>query len=56
VAEQVIDWLGDPAKLGRVREELRELKAEVAKPGACDRAAKLLSDFVMGRHIERRAG
>lgn len=56
VAEKVIDWLGDLAKLGRVREELRELKAEVAKPGACDRVAKLLSDFVLARQVERIAG
>ena len=42
VAQQVTDWLDDPAKAEAVREALREVKARVAQPGASERAANFV--------------
>ncbi len=40
IAAHVLRWLSDPAAYAALRDELSELRARVAAPGACDRAAR----------------
>jgi lipid-A-disaccharide synthase len=42
VAEKVLAWLDDPAGLEATRAALMDVKDRVARPGACERAARLL--------------
>lgn len=42
VAGHVLAWLNDPAAMAERVEQLRAVKAAVARPGACDRAAAFL--------------
>jgi lipid-A-disaccharide synthase len=49
MAERVLHWLNDPAAYEGLRRDLRELRQWVAKPGACDRAAAAILDFMAGR-------
>lgn len=42
IAAHVLDWLNDPAARAARVERLRRLRDEVARPGACDRAAEFL--------------
>lgn len=51
VAGHVARWLGDPAAMAGRVDKLRAVKAAVAKPGACDRAAA----FLLSRNATRAA-
>ena len=42
IAGDMLNWLEHPEKLAEVREELRKLRDQVAKPGAVERAAEFL--------------
>jgi lipid-A-disaccharide synthase len=44
VAARVLDLLDDPQRAEQVREDLQEVRDRVAKPGACERAAKFLME------------
>jgi lipid-A-disaccharide synthase len=46
VAAQVLELLNDPVRVDAVRGRLDALCAEVAKPGACGRAAQFVQDCV----------
>jgi lipid-A-disaccharide synthase len=46
MAERVLHWLNDPAAYEALRRDLRELRLRVMKPGACDRAAAAIIDFI----------
>ena len=46
MAEHVLRWLNDPAARSACIERLRQLKDEVAAPGACDRAARYLLESI----------
>ncbi|MCE9532073.1 MAG: lipid-A-disaccharide synthase [Planctomycetes bacterium] len=51
VAQQVIEWLDHPEKAEEVRKALADLKAQVAIPGACDRAAKFLYEEIVKKNV-----
>jgi len=51
MAGHVITWLEQPAVYHALRQELANLRQRVAIPGACERAARAILDFV-----QRRAG
>lgn len=42
LADRLLNWLNNPKEHARCVEELRTLRNEVARPGACDRAADFL--------------
>ncbi len=48
IARHVIEWLTDPARYLALVEKLERLKAEVAVPGASDRAARFLIERLRG--------
>lgn len=55
IADQVVTWLNDPsARQDRVN-RLRKLRDEVARPGACDRAAAYLLETLHNNAQERAA-
>jgi lipid-A-disaccharide synthase len=45
VAAEVLNYLTAPERAATVRRKLEELCAEVAQPGACERAARLIVDL-----------
>jgi lipid-A-disaccharide synthase len=49
MAERVLHWLNDPPAYEALRRDLRDLRQRVARPGACDRAAAAILDFLAGR-------
>jgi lipid-A-disaccharide synthase len=49
VADHVLQWLDDPAAYCAVEGELTALRARVADPGACDRAAQVVLDMLSER-------
>jgi len=42
IAEQVLAWLNDPESAHQLSLRLEQLRARVAQPGACQRAAQFL--------------
>jgi lipid-A-disaccharide synthase len=44
MAGHLLKWLNDPACYATLREELIRLRARVAEPGACERAARCIID------------
>jgi lipid-A-disaccharide synthase len=42
LADHVLEWLNDPETKARTVEQLRAVREEVGRPGACDRAAEFL--------------
>ena len=54
VAEHVIEWLTDPAKLKQREAELRDLRAEVGAGGASRRAAMYILDVLEDRAVAVR--
>lgn len=42
IARQILRWLDEPEIYQRIRERLAELRAKVAEPGACERAARFV--------------
>jgi lipid-A-disaccharide synthase len=42
MADQVLRWLNDPAARSACVDRLRQIKEQVARPGACERAAHFL--------------
>lgn len=55
VAGQILEWLNDPKVYSERVEELRRLRSEVAKPGACERAADFLVKVIGERQPKRDA-
>ncbi|MBY0513198.1 MAG: lipid-A-disaccharide synthase [Gemmataceae bacterium] len=49
IAGHVLRWLNDPAAAAATVEKLRQIKAAVAAPGACERAAAFLQRAVPAR-------
>lgn len=56
MAGHVLRWLEDPAAYRQVQGELTKLRDQVAKPGACDRAAEIVLEVVGSTRQARRAG
>jgi lipid-A-disaccharide synthase len=54
MAPHILRWLDDPQAYLALRSELMALRDRVAVPGACDRAAAEVLDFI-GRRTSRRA-
>jgi len=54
MAERILEWLRDPAKVQETRRQLQAVKDQVAIPGACERAARFIQDRV-GEHGVRAA-
>lgn len=46
VADHVLGWLNDPEKYAAVRDELNQLRRQVAEPGACERTAQFILENV----------
>jgi lipid-A-disaccharide synthase len=46
LAANLLTWLNDPAARAACVEQLRAVKSEVARPGACDRAAAFLLESI----------
>jgi len=42
IAGQIIGWLNEPKKYQALSDELKDLRARVAEPGACERAARFI--------------
>jgi lipid-A-disaccharide synthase len=55
VADNILTWLNDPAARATCVARLRLLKEELARPGACDRAAAFLIDAATGPGTTRIA-
>jgi lipid-A-disaccharide synthase len=51
IAGHMLNWLNDPVEHERIRDELGALRDEVARPGACDRAAS----YILSQLRERKA-
>jgi lipid-A-disaccharide synthase len=49
IAEHVLHWLNDPSAYEALRDRLARLKAKVAEPGACGRAAACILSSVRDR-------
>ena len=49
IAEHILRWLNEPEAYQTLRAQLAELRAKVAEPGACERAAR----FVLAKMDER---
>ncbi len=49
LAEQILSWLNDASAYAAIRAELAELRARVAVPGACARAAQYILQTLAGR-------
>lgn len=45
----LITWLTDSAAAARVRAEMAELREQVGQPGACRRAAEIITEIASGR-------
>jgi len=54
VGRHVVEWLTDPAARQRVLDGLTDLKQQVARPGACETAARFLCE-TYGRRANRLA-
>jgi lipid-A-disaccharide synthase len=48
MAEHVVGWLSDRTAYERLRGELKELRDRVAKPGACEKAARYIIQTLCG--------
>ena len=46
LATWALTWINNPQERGRAVRQLAELKAKVAQPGACDRAARRITEFL----------
>src|SRR5262249_32250330 len=55
IADHVLRWLNEPAARAATTRRLAELKAQVAVPGACDRAAEFLLEASRGRTLPPQA-
>ncbi len=55
MAGHVLRWLGDDAEYQRICAELATLREQIAKPGACARAAKCVLDLLDQRRHARAA-
>jgi lipid-A-disaccharide synthase len=56
ISTQVLEWLNDPGSRSILVARLQALRARVAVPGACERAAAfLMSAIESGRHVSRAA-
>jgi lipid-A-disaccharide synthase len=51
VAGQLLNWLEDPETLARVRADLAALRDIVGRPGACRRAAELISGIAAAKGV-----
>jgi len=51
IAQIVLAWLNDPALAHRLSARLEQLRARVAQPGACLRAAKFLEQAITSRRV-----
>jgi lipid-A-disaccharide synthase len=49
IAEQVLAWLNDPESAHQLSLRLEQLRARVAQPGACQRAAQFLVQAITSR-------
>ena len=49
VSEQLLHWLNDAEARASARQELLELREQVAEPGACERAARFVLDALVKR-------
>ena len=54
IAGHVVRWLNDPAAYAALRADLTALRAQVAMPGACERAARTIMDE-LGQRVRRAA-
>jgi lipid-A-disaccharide synthase len=55
IAGHIVKWLNDPVALAERVERLRVLKDNIARPGACDRAAAFLVESIKDRSANRTA-
>jgi lipid-A-disaccharide synthase len=55
ISGHVIRWLKDTAAYAEVQEELLALRRQVAKPGACERAAQYVMDLLWRIRQNRKA-
>ena len=53
ISRQVLAWLADPAGLQALRLRLEQLRERVARPGACERAARFVLEH-LGQSIAKR--
>ena len=52
---KVIEWLDQPAELAEVRKRLQTLRNQAARPGACERSAQFIFDYVQERNSDPRS-
>jgi lipid-A-disaccharide synthase len=55
MAEKVLHWLDHPEAMADARNQLQQLKDRYAQPGACDRAAELLTQMISAQAIRGAA-
>ena len=55
IADEILHWLDDRAAYENLRGQLEALKAQVAVPGACNRAAAAITQLVQSRPRQRAA-
>lgn len=55
MSRRVLEWLNDPAKAAAVRQDLLQVKDQVAQSGACERAAQFVIEQVRGAAKQRVA-
>ncbi len=53
IAGRLLSWLRDPVQYGQVCDELKVLREQVARPGACARAARYVLDTLAGASRRR---
>jgi lipid-A-disaccharide synthase len=53
--QKVIDWLDKPAELEQLRKRIQVLRNQAARPGACERSAQFIFDYVHERNSGPRS-
>jgi lipid-A-disaccharide synthase len=53
ISRHILRWLNDRVAYGRMCEDLHALRARVARPGACERAARHILDLAQTRPRQR---
>lgn len=46
MAEHLLRWLNEPAQVAQLRSKLEQLRQQVGQPGACERAAQRIVEFL----------
>jgi lipid-A-disaccharide synthase len=54
ISRHILRWLNDSAAYDAVRAELTRLRAQMAQPGACERAARFILEVVQAGNPQRR--